>query len=170
MGLEFQRIRSRFLQNLAYLVPGYEGYKGKERRREEDSRFRGLLLRRLTGIRGSIVDLQAKLAEGKYETDSDEVESRATSLDSLADAIRYAPYGFSGFFDATEVCEGTLDRILEVDLLLFEDLDTIEQILLRTGSASMSRSAFREFLDHLDEAIHRFEHHLIQRDKTLGDA
>jgi hypothetical protein len=163
-------MRSRFLENLAYLVPGYEGYKGKDRRREEDSRFRGLLLHRLTAIRGRMGDLLAKLSAGPHEAKTDAVEARAKTLDSLADAIRYAPYGFSGFFDAAEVCEGTLDRILEVDLLLFEDLDTVEQIVTRTESGSMSRSAVQTFLDELDEATRRFEHHLIQRDKALGDA
>ena len=29
---------TRFLENLAYLVPGYRGYKEKELRREEDAR------------------------------------------------------------------------------------------------------------------------------------
>ena len=170
MDPEVQPMRSRFLENLAYLVPGYQGYKEKERRREEDSRFRGLLLRRLTGIRGSIIDLLAKLAEGPHDAEVDEVEARAKTLDSLADAIRYAPYGFSGFFDAAEVAEEKLDRILEVDLLLFEDLHTIEEILLRNEPVSMRRSAFQGYLDQLDEAILRFEHHLIQRDKALGDA
>lgn len=170
MGPEVQPMRSRFLENLAYLVPGYQGYKGKERRREEDSRLRRLLLRRLTAIRAGMIDLMAKLAEAAHKAKTDEVEARVRTLDSLSGAIRYAPYGFSGFFDATEICERTLDRILEIDLLLFEDLDAIEQILSEAGSISTSRSAFPTFLDLLDDAIQRFEHHLIQRDKALGDA
>jgi len=170
MDPEVRPMRSRFLENLAYLVPGYEGYKERERRRDEDSRFRALLLRRLGEIRSTVVDLVARLAEGPDDAGTGEVETRGRTLDSLADAIRYAPYGFSGFFDAAAIGEATLDRILEIDLLLFEDLDRIEQILLGSEHFTSRRSKLLTFLGRLDEAIDRFEQHLIQRDKTLGDA
>ncbi len=37
----------RFLKNLAYLVPGYRGYKDKSLRREEDARLRNRVLGKL---------------------------------------------------------------------------------------------------------------------------
>jgi hypothetical protein len=170
MDPEVRPMRSRFLENLAYLVPGYRGYKERGRRRDEDSRFRALLLHRLGEIRSTVVDLVIRLADGPHDAGVQEVEGRGRRLDSLADAIRYAPYGFSGFFDAPEIGEDTLDRILEIDLLLFEDLDAVEQILLGSIPVPTGRGKFQTFLDQLDEAIIHLEHHLIQRDKTLGDA
>ena len=38
---------TRFLENLAYLVPSYQGYKNRDTRREEDSRLRGRILVKL---------------------------------------------------------------------------------------------------------------------------
>lgn len=169
MSPEVRPAGTRFLENLAYLVPGYRGYKDKERRREEDSRLRSLLLRRLSEIRGMLVDILARAAEDPDSVDTEPMDERIEAIGSLSDTIRYAPYGFSGFFDAWEIAEGSLERILEVDLLLFEDLDLIEQVVLRAESIGKNQAVMDEFLTSLDELTTRFEHHLIQRDKILGD-
>ncbi len=170
MSPEVRPTGTRFLENLAYLVPGYRGYKDKERRREEDSRLRSLLLGRLSEIRGILVDILAGAAEDPDSVETEPLDDRVESIGFLSDTIRYAPYGFSGFFDAGEVAENSLDRILEVDLLLFEDLDAIEQIVLKTELIGTDQSSMDVFLVHLDESTSRFEHHLILRDKILGNA
>ncbi len=168
MSTKLRSTGSRFLENLAYLVPGSVGYRDRSRRKDEDSRLRSLLLHRLTEIRGTIVDLLARLAEGPPATWMDGIEERARNLDTLADAIRYAPYGFSGFFDAPSIAEETLDQILEVDLLLFEDLDHIEQTLLQHRSPLLRGGEPPGFLEMLDRRIMGLERHLIRRDKILG--
>ncbi|MBM3317077.1 MAG: hypothetical protein FJY75_04410, partial [Candidatus Eisenbacteria bacterium] len=47
----------RFLENLAYLVPGYQGYKERGRRREEDSRLRARVYRRLLQLLDQLREL-----------------------------------------------------------------------------------------------------------------
>jgi hypothetical protein len=160
---------SRFLENLAHIVPGYQGYRERERRRDEDSRLRARLLQRLASIRGSLAELITS-AGTEPETNCGEVlDRRAVRLDGIADAIRYAPYGFSGFFDATEVREDALDRILEADLLLFDDLDAIERSTDHIALHPRPTSRFRSAVAEMDEKIEDFERHLITRDKLLGD-
>jgi hypothetical protein len=116
-----------------------------------------------------LVDILARIAEDPDSVDTEPLDERIEAIGSLSDSIRYAPYGFSGFFDAWEIAEGSLDRILEVDLLLFEDLDAIEQVVVKAEPIAKKQSAMDEYLASLEELTTRFEHHLIQRDKILGD-
>lgn len=159
----------RFIENLAYLVPCYQGYKNPATRREEDSRLRAKVLSRLGLIRGTMADILTDVGgiwPLLWITRMDCVIHR---LDNLADAIRYAPFGFSGFFDAPHVREESLERILESDLLVLGDLEDIEEILPRFTASPLSREAYRALMEELEDPVVRFEQHLILRDKALGD-
>ena len=158
---------SRFLENLAYLVPGYQGYKDPASRREEDSRFRARLLERLASIRTTLGEYLGA-AVGSRENDAARAEAQALRLDGIADAIRYAPYGFSGFFDAPAVGEDVIDRILVSDLTVLQDLDLIEGICLSLDPEQRSSRACAPSICDLIESIDRIERHLIMRDKVLG--
>lgn len=159
---------SRFLENLAHIVPGYQGYRERDKRRDEDSRLRGRLLQHLAAIRGSLADLITAVG-AEADGCADVLDRRAVRLDGIADAIRYAPYGFSGFFDATVIREEALDHILEADLLLFDDLDAIERATDRIAIHPRPASRFRVAIEEMDQRIEDLERHLITRDKLLGD-
>lgn len=160
---------TRFLENLAYLVPGYRGYKEKELRREEDARLRGRVLAKLQLVRRLIEDRLARLTERSLGGEAEQLDRRLRRVESVADAVRYAPYGFSGFFDIEKVRERTLDRLLEADLLLFQDLDEAIQHLEAATFPPRSRAALTGLLEELDTDLDRIEARLVTRDKILGD-
>jgi hypothetical protein len=161
--------RTRFLENLAYLVPGYRGYKEKELRREEDARLRSRVLAKLAEMSRILSDRLARLTEQSLDSAAQAIDRRQRRIDALSDAIRYAPYGFSGFFDAEKVREETLDRVLETDLLLFQDLDDSIEHLKGTPFPPRNKTALNVWLDALDADIERTETRLLTRDKILGD-
>jgi hypothetical protein len=165
---EIRTTGSRFLENLAYLVPSYRGYRERGTRREEDSRLRARVLEGLGEIRGEAATLMGDLAESWSVERLSEMERRVRKLDGLADTIRYAPYGFSGFFDAAAVREESLEWILEADLLIFDDIDRLER-LLRDVREARGASGFQGFLESLDQSTRLLEEHLVLRDKALGD-
>jgi len=160
---------TRFLENLAYLVPGYSGYKGIGSRREEDSRLRSRVLAKLSLIRDLLEERIGCLSEQSLDSAVEALEQRLRRVEGVADAVRYAPYGFSGFFEATRVREETLERILETDLLLFQDLDDAVERIRGTAFPPRTRTAMTSFLDSLDQDVERIEVHLVMRDKILGD-
>lgn len=160
---------TRFLENLAYLVPGYRGYKGRDSRREEDSRLRSRVLSKLSLVRQMLEDRVGRLTEQSLDSAVEALEQRLRRVEGVSDAVRYAPYGFSGFFEAVRVREETLERILETDLLLFQDLDDTIEHLRGSSFPPRTRTAMASYLDSLDQDIERVETHLVMRDKILGD-
>ena len=160
---------TRFLENLAYLVPGYRGYKEKELRREEDARLRGRVLAKLQTLRRLTEERLARLSEKGLGPEIEQLDRRVRRIESVAEAVRYAPYGFSGFFDADQVRERTLEHLLEADLLLFQDLDEATERIEAMPFPPRSRSTFNAFLGELDTDLDRIEARLVTRDKILGD-
>jgi hypothetical protein len=160
---------TRFLENLAYLVPGYRGYKEKELRREEDARLRSRVLAKLHEVIRILADRLARLTEQSLDSAAEAVERRLRRIERLADAVRYAPYGFSGFFDAEKVREETLEHVLETDLLLFQDLDDSVEHLKGSPFPPRTKTALSAWLETLDGDIERTETRLLTRDKILGD-
>ena len=159
---------TRFLENLAYLVPGYRGYKDKELRQEEDSRLRSRVLAKLQVVRTLLDERRERL----QETNAPAAEGwlrRLRRVEALAEAVRYAPYGFSGFFEAERVREETLERLLETDLLLFQDLDDAVEVLRAAPIAGSARPSQTEMIAALDQLIDAVETRLVTRDKVLAD-
>jgi len=160
---------NRFLSNLAYLVPGYQGYKHRESRQDEDARLRHRVLAHIAELRDLISSRRETLIEVSLDGAAIHLQRRVDRIDRLTGAVRYAPYGFAGFFDAEAVSEEFLERLLELDLLLFQDLDeTVEQIR-GTPFPPSSRSGFDRFFTAVDAGIERIERRLVTRDKLLGN-
>lgn len=159
----------RFLANLAYLVPGYQGYLHQESRQSEDARLRHRVLGRIAELIDILNDRVRIMRDCTLDRGADQLMQRVERLERLEKAVRYAPYGFVGFFDAPEVTETFLESLLELDLLLFQDLD---EVIERTRGASFppaTRSGFEQFFADVDAGIVRIETRLVRRDKLLGN-
>ena len=100
---------------------------------------------------------------------ADNLDRRLRRIESLADAVRYAPYGFSGFFEAEKVREETLERLLETDLLLFQDLDDAVEMLRDAPVPTSARHSQQDLVFSLDNHISVIETRLVTRDKILAD-
>jgi hypothetical protein len=112
------------LEKLAAKIPGYSGYKEKEVRREADKLLRDHVYRVLTEQRRRIEDIQANLGLGQIE----EVEKLGRArrrLQTLADTVHTASYGYAGLFDAVKVQEEQLDALYTFDNNLLAQSDSI---------------------------------------------
>jgi hypothetical protein len=161
----------RFLENLAYLVPCYEGYKLPERRREEDSRLRALVYDKLLGLRQALEQIHERWTEEEASGPLEQLERRKQRLQTISEAVRYSPYASNGFLASGDVDEQQIERILEADLLILDDLDQAEEYLERccltvTTAPRTAKSFFRA----VDEDLGRLERHLIMREKILASA
>ncbi len=161
----------RFLENLAYLVPGYEGYKARDRRQEEDSRLRATVYEKLQCMQRALEQIHERWSQEDAGAQLEQLERRALRLRTIAEAVRYAPYAFKGFFASDTLDEQIIERILEADLLILEDLqeaeDYLERCCLSITTAPRTAKGFFRAVDH---DLGRLESHLIMREKTLASA
>ena len=161
----------RFLENLAYLVPGYEGYRDQARRQEEDSRLRGRVNRKLLYLLNALESIHDRWSAEAWDTHMDLLDQRRIQLQTIVDTVKSPPPTYAMFFSTTQLEEDLLERLLESDLLILQDLDDTEAYLESRGAkVTTAPRTVRAFLRTLDEHLGSLERHLIMREKILASA
>jgi hypothetical protein len=103
------------LESLAHRIPGYQGYKDKELRREADKLLRTEIASRFDDQRKRLTELQNQLiSQGQIEF-LDDLERVNVKLQLAIDRIKTASYGYAGLFDAVKVKEDQLDELYGFD-------------------------------------------------------
>jgi hypothetical protein len=102
------------LEKLVNKIPGYHGYKEKEMRRDADKLLRDYIYGVLTEQRRRIEDIQGELGV-EYIESVEKIGTARRRLQTLADTVHTAAYGYAGLFDAVKVKEEELDALYEFD-------------------------------------------------------
>lgn len=114
---------AELLEKVARLIPGIRGYQDREQCRATDKAVRDKAADEVSGCRDRFSRVMADLSRSggainlRVIGDMERVIARAERLE---DEIRYASYGFAGWFDASGVVLEDLERVYEHDLLLLE--------------------------------------------------
>ena len=163
-GLETARERRNILEKLGAKIPGFSGYLERELRREVDKLQRDWLAHQVDRARfamnGKIRDWTRR---GRLDVLSD-AGSIEKSLDRMANRIRHADYGSSGFFDAVKIGRVELDRIYEFDLAL---TDTVEYLALQVEQ--LPETADEQMLRRLLEAVESVDKKFDERATVFED-
>ena len=118
-------------ERIALYIPGYRGYKEKNLRREQDRAVRNELSRAIQGTKADLAEIQRELVtKPKLMLD---IERIRTKVD------RYDIDGYSAFHDATKILEADLDRLVEWDAQLIDDIQ-----LMRRATADLLESVDNE--------------------------
>jgi hypothetical protein len=158
----------RFLENLAYLVPGYQGYRQRGLRREEDSRLRARVYRRVLQLTDQVREIERAWQDAAAPQLVGELAARRQQLMMFSDGVRFSPAETCRFFLAESLREPTIEKVLEADLLIFADLDELTDQLELGSRSSTAPRTLRAFLRAVDELLRRLEQHLIMRERALA--
>lgn len=149
------------LEKLAAKIPGYRGYKEKEVRREADKLLRDHIYRVLAEQRRRIEDIQADLGVAQIEA-VEALGKARRRLQTLADTVRTASYGYAGLFDAVKVKEDQLDALYDFDDQLLaqsesigEAVDSLQAALDRDEGVSSAISELTETVTRLRDVYNR---------------
>lgn len=112
------------LEKLINKIPGYHGYKEKEMRRDADKLLRDHIYGVLTEQRRRIEDIQGELGV-EYIESVEKIGTARRRLQTLADTVHTAAYGYAGLFDAVKVKEEELDALYEFDNELLTEAEAI---------------------------------------------
>lgn len=150
-----------WIERLSSKIPGYSGYVDRERRRDIDKLHREHLADRLRGLKPLLSDLTRELTNSGRLFEVGPVDAAIKKLDHLENRVRFASYGYAGFFDVVKIEQPQLDAIYSFDLALVEHVDKIEAKLseLKTQSATSDglKAACAEVTAEIDQAGRVFD-------------
>jgi hypothetical protein len=117
-----------WLEKLGDKIPGYAGYVAKERRRDVDKMHREHLAERLRASKQPLTEVMRELSSTGRLFEVGPVDRVLKKLDQVENRIRFASYGYAGFFDAVKIEEPQLDAIYRFDLSLVEKVEEFERL------------------------------------------
>jgi hypothetical protein len=136
-----------FLEKFLDVIPGLSGYREKDNRRTTDKRLREYLASRIDGAKKELEELKLSYTNQGKLTELDEIGYLERKLYKMADLLRFASYGYSGFFDQLKIKEEELDQIYNYDLKLLEMIESLEKCIKEKGEN------IKEIVSNLEKLI-----------------
>ncbi len=155
------------LQRLLGMVPGFKGYRELEVRRRADQLLRDHLVGLLDRDRAKLQRFEADLSRAGKLAAVGALDLVLGHLTKARDRLRYADYGYTGFFDTPRLREGDLDRLYAHDLSMRDQLAEVgKQVEAVTASDDATLEAA---LKTLDASVGDLEGMIDQRGEVIAD-
>jgi hypothetical protein len=122
---EKAKAEMRLSERIVAALPGFRGYKEKELRRESDKLIRNHLYRKLSEARKDLKETFQKLSDHRLQEVLTDMDRFIMRFDRVAQKINHASYGYAGFFNVVKVDEPKLDKMIEFDNGLMDDVTKI---------------------------------------------
>lgn len=153
------------IESLRAKIPGYEGYAERENRRAADKELRDAVAAAFESQVVRITRLQERLInQGDFATTEllDDVIGR---LQHLVSRLRTASYGYTGFFDRTDILDlAQLDRLYTFDLEMAGGIDAMGSLIQELSEGHNVAQTAELLLARLDELHRTFD----QRAHTIN--
>jgi hypothetical protein len=125
------------LEKIGSFIPGYKGYSEKEGRKDTDKLIRIEIAKQLDSSKADMDIIVKGQMFDKNKSMINELDRVKKKIDLVANQIRFANYGESGFFDVVQVGIADLDRLYQFDLKIKEET---EELVSRIKSLRMSEN------------------------------
>ena len=115
------------LDKIGTLIPGYNGYKDRDSRKNCEKKFRVALSEKLNNYENLIIEKINSCIQESNLIEMRKYEALRKKLNTLSHKILYTSYGANAFFSDQKIKEDELDQIYKYDL---DISDRIEKLLL----------------------------------------
>jgi hypothetical protein len=143
-----------FLDKVGSKIPMYNAYREREFRRQDDKLLREMLVKKLDRVKSEMQEAMKDTANLMIAKD---LEPVFKELQAFQDRLRYAPYGYSGFFDRDNIDIPQLEKIYKFDRSLVEGIENLEGMADALSSDQMEKkeslAIFASKLSELDRAL-----------------
>ena len=148
-----------WLERIADKIPGLKGYREKESRRDTDKRLREHLASLVDQARRTLEGQKRELmAKGRLDI-LDDADRVARKMQKCGDQLRFATYGYSGFFDQVKVREEELDKIYRYDESLLGGVQALDG----QGSGVLASPDPAKALSELEAAVEALDRRIEGR-------
>jgi len=141
-----------WLERLGDKIPGYSGYVAKERRRDVDKMHREHLADRLRATKQPLTEVMRELSSSGRLFEVGPVDRVLKKIDQVENRVRFASYGYAGFFDVAKIEEPQLERIYRFDLSLVEKVEGLERQARELAGKSSTADGLKAAAAEIEEA------------------
>jgi hypothetical protein len=163
-----------FLHKIAGIVPGYDGYVDRERRRDADKILRTQLARQYTAQRERLTRVQQDLLSAHRLDLIAQVDREVGALQRFIDRLSTATYGYAGLFDPIKIEAADLDQLYAFDMSLATGVDQVSGAIgaIEAATGSGGEAAHLQELpaaiDRLSSVLHDLNQRFNQRTDLLS--
>jgi hypothetical protein len=159
----------RLSERILAAIPGFHGYKEKELRRESDKLIRNHLYRKLSEAKNDLKDVYQKLSDRRMFEVLTDMDRLVAKFDRISWTVNRASYGYAGFFNIIKVKEEGLDRMMEFDSQLIDDVEKIgkEVNVFKSEVLKHRFDKAKDYIQRLDETVEAFEEAFNERGETI---
>ena len=110
-------------------LPGIKGYVDKDLRRDADKRVRDAIAAALDADRSELLTLQQQLLKQSGLGFMTDMDTAITRLQTLADRVKHASYGYAGLFDPVRIKENELDALYRFDVAMVQEIGSLDDAI-----------------------------------------
>lgn len=156
-----------WLEKIVSYIPGYKGYQDKETRRDVDKLHREHVANMLFQLKQPINNVIRELSETGRLFEVNPVDRILKKLDKIENRIRYASYGYKGFFDVVKIQEAQLDQLYQFDLALVNDVELLKAQVDRFVAQSSDKNSLKAAAAELDRALDELDNKFSRRYEAI---
>jgi hypothetical protein len=156
---EKSKQQMRLFERIEAALPGFHGYKEKELRRESDRLIRNSLYLKLSEAKNDLKTVFQRLSDRRSFDVLTDMDRLVAKFDRITEQVNHASYGYSGFFDVVKVKEEALDRMIDFDSKLMDDVDNIVKEVgeFKTEVMQKNYDNAKNRVQSLSETVDAFE-------------
>ncbi len=166
-GYDEAKAQRNVLERLTDKIPGFKGFQDRELRRDVDRLQREHLASEVGRLKGQLRDRARDVTDAGQIGALGAFERLDKQLDGLSQAIRFADYGATGFFDPVKIGEPELQRLYEFDLSVLGDLAELDAAVsaVPAPTAGDASPALAQVLDRARALAEKWR----RREKVIGN-
>ncbi len=158
-----------WLERLGDKIPGYSGYVAKERRRDVDKMHREHLAERIRAAKQPFTETVREMTSTGRLFEIGPVDRVLKKIDHVENRVRYASYGYAGFFDAVKIEEPQLDAIYRFDLALVEKVEELERRAQELKANGSTPEGLKQAAANAESAADDLNKTFDQRYQAIND-
>lgn len=157
-------------ERLLAKIPGFRGYLNKEWRRESDKLEREYIAKSFEYAKDPIRETVRAVANtGSFDALQavSDIEPLEKLIDRVGNRIRFADYGYSGFFDVAKVNEQSLDQLYQFDLALAERAKRMEDACKALPGLAPDAAALKKEIGKIMALVTELDRDFDQRERIV---
>lgn len=158
------------IEHFVSTLPGIKGYRAKDMRRDADKQVRDALASRLASRRSKLTSLQNDLLTSGGLLWMDDMERVVGRLQLFIDRVKTASYGYAPLFSLNKIKEDDLDRLIQFDQALFDQVGALDEAIGGLEKAVQANDGIKEALAAVGDVVNGLNETFNRRSEVVQNA